>query len=74
MDDTVEAGPSFEFVDFKSIGRAIPLFHPIYKTSFRDNDDGKGSIIGPRSILRIRVEREEVPWCDICLESKAQHL
>lgn len=46
--------------------------HHVYKPLFKDNDDGEGSLIGPRSILRVQVEREEVPWCDICFKSKAQ--
>lgn len=30
------------------------------------------SDISPNSILKMPVEREEVPWCDILFESKAQ--
>lgn len=28
-------------------------------------------MVSPKSILRMRVEREEVPWCNIHFESKA---
>lgn len=33
-----------------------------------------GSIIGSRSVLGIRVKREEVPFCNIRFKSKAQRL
>lgn len=72
MNDIVEAGPAFELVDSESTGSETPLSHHVCKM-FTDKGDDEGSIIGPRSILRMRVEREEVPWCDILLEPKAQH-
>lgn len=61
IDDTVEAGSPLGFEDSKSTGSGTPLSHDVYKTLFRDNDDGEGSIIS-RSILRMLVDKEEVPW------------
>lgn len=71
MNDIIEAGPAFELVHSESTGSGTPLSHHVYKTLFTDNGDDEGSIIGPRSILKMRVERKEVLWCDILSESKA---
>lgn len=60
MSDIVEARPRFEFVDCKSIGSGTQLSHHVYKVLLRDNDDGGGSIISPRSSLRMWIDREEV--------------
>lgn len=34
-----------------------------YQTLYPDNNEGKGVVISPRSILRMRVEKEEMPYC-----------
>lgn len=39
---------------------------------FRDNDDREGSVIPPSSVLRMKVEREEAPFCGIRFESKTR--
>lgn len=65
-------GKTFEVVGFESTGSGTPLSHNAYRTLLRDNDDGEGSIIGQRSILRMWVEREEVLWCNNRFECKAQ--
>lgn len=57
LNNPVEAGLAFKFVGFESTGSNTPLNHHVYRTLFRDNDDGDGSVIGPRSILRMRVEK-----------------
>lgn len=65
MSHTVETRRPFEFMDSKSIGRETPLSDHVYKTLFMDNDDDEGSIIVSKSILRMRLQREEVLWCNI---------
>lgn len=72
LNDPVKKGPAFEFVGSESTGNGIPLSHDVYRTMFRDNSYGEGSVIALRSILRMRVGREEVPMYDIRFESKAQ--
>lgn len=72
LNNLVEAGPTLEFPSSESTRSGTPLNHQVYRILFKDQDDWQCSIIGPRSILRMRVEREEVPMCDICFESKAQ--
>lgn len=39
---------------------------------FRDGDDREGYVIAARSVLRMRAEREEVPFYGFCFESKTQ--
>lgn len=41
MNDTVEAGSPFEFMDLESTRSGTPPSHHVCKTLFRDNDDGK---------------------------------
>lgn len=44
----------------------------VYWPLFRDNDDSDGSVIAPRSVLRMRFEREEVPFYGVRFKSKSQ--
>lgn len=55
LNDTVEAEPAFEYIGSESIGSGMPLSRQVYKTLFDDSD---GFLFSPRSILRLRVERE----------------
>lgn len=71
--DTVEAQPPSEFVDSESTHSETPLSSTSIKL-YRDSNDNEGYFISPRSILRMQVKREEVPWCNIYFESKAQRL
>lgn len=48
------------------------LDRQVYWILSGDNDDDEGSVIPPRSVLRIRVEREEVPFYGVRFESKMQ--
>lgn len=68
----MEARAPFEFVDFESTSSERPLAHHVYKTLFLDNKYGDGSMISPRSIFRMRVDKAEVPWSDIQIEIKSQ--
>lgn len=63
---------SFEFSNSESTRSRTPLSHHVYKARFQDNDDDEFSVIGSRSILRMRVEWEEVPWYAIRFEFKGQ--
>lgn len=44
---------------------AVPTFKNVEKD---DGDNGKGTVIDPRSILRMRVERVEVLWSELHFE------
>lgn len=59
--DFVEVCPLFEFVDFELTCGDTPLARHVYETLLSNSKDGEGSIINQRSILQMRVEREEVP-------------
>lgn len=72
MNNAVEAGPPFEFLDSEYSESGTPLSCDGSKTWFRDDYDSEGSVIGPRSILRIPIERKDIPWCNIRFGSKAQ--
>lgn len=61
----VEAGVPFE--DRDSAGGAQN-----FQTLFRDHPEGHGVTIPPRSILRMRVERFELPFSLMRFESKAR--
>lgn len=50
----------------------MPLSRQVYRMLFPDNDNDEGSVVGPRSILGMRVKREEVPFSNIQFEPKAQ--
>lgn len=71
MNDTVEARPPFEFVSLKSIGSKTPLSHHVYKTFSMDNDDNKAHYRSENH-FKDAVDREEAPWFNLHLESKAQ--
>lgn len=43
-----------------------------FQTLFHDQEEGQGIIIPPRSVLRMRVGQEEVPFCIIKFESKSR--
>lgn len=61
LNERVEANSTFEYWSSDSFGSGTPLNHQVYQTLFYDNDDGEGSAIPPKSVLRMRVKREEVP-------------
>lgn len=65
LNDLVEAGTTFEYLSSGSVNSGTLLDHHAYRTLFRDNDDGEGSVIAPRHVLRMGVEREEVSFCGI---------
>lgn len=67
----MESRPTIEFVGSESIVSKM-LKHHFYKILLRDNKDGEGSVISARSILRMRVEIEEVPWCNMGFVSKVR--
>lgn len=54
----VEARAPFEFVDSESTGVGTTLGSHAYRTLFLDNNEGEGSKIKARSILRTRVEKQ----------------
>lgn len=57
LKNSIEAFPPFEFVNSESTGSEIPQEHHTYKTFFRDNKDGAGSLINPRSILQMWIDK-----------------
>lgn len=69
--NSVEARALFEFVDSDSTGAQTPLAYHVYKTLFFGDKDGEGIMINPMSILRIRVEKAEVPENAIRFKSKS---
>lgn len=72
FEDLIEAGSSFEYRSSNSSVSGIPRIDRISWTLFSNNNDDEGLIILSRSILRMHVEREEVSFCNIKFESKAQ--
>lgn len=44
-----------------------------FKTLFNDSTDGEGVIVPPRSVLRMCIEKEEMPFCAINFLSKNNH-
>lgn len=61
MNDSVEAGPAFKYLSSGSTRSGLSLDLLVYRTLLCDNDEGEGPATDPRSILRMRLEREEVP-------------
>lgn len=43
-----------------------------YLSLFDKHTKGEGLLIAPRSILRMRVKKGELPWADLRFESKTQ--
>lgn len=72
LNDPIEAGPAFEYLTSGFIRSGLPLDCQIYRTLFQDNDDCEGPMISPTSIPKMRIKREEVPFCGTRFESKAQ--
>lgn len=56
----VEVSPAFEYRSTESFGTGTLLDRQVFRTLFHDNDDDKGSVIPPMSVLRMRTEREDV--------------
>lgn len=50
----------------------ILLSHHTYQIVLEDHGHGEGTIMNPRTILRMRVKRKEVAWLELQFESKAQ--
>lgn len=44
-----------------------------FRVLFNDSTDGEGVIVPPRSVLRMRIEKEEVPFCAINFLRKSSH-
>lgn len=66
----VEASPAFEYWSSDSSRSGTPLDRQVFGTLFHDNDDGEGSVVPPRYVLRMRIEREEIHFYNIRFESK----
>lgn len=45
----------------------------VYQTLFRNHHEEERIDVIPWSILRMRIERAEVPWADIRFESKKKN-
>lgn len=48
--------------------RSIPLVgitSPKFKTPIIDHKEGEGIFINPKSMLRMRIEKAEVPWVEL---------
>lgn len=73
LSDPLKAGPVFEYLNSGSTGSEILLSGQGSRTLFQDNNDDEGSMIGPRSILRMRVETEEVPFPFVTSDSSRRH-
>lgn len=43
-----------------------------YKTPFMDHEEGETVFTSSTSILRMRIERAEVPWTELQFEEKSQ--
>lgn len=63
-----EAGTPFEDGSSASTGESEG-----YRTLFRDDAEGKGMVIPSRSILRMRVNKGEMPLSEIRFVSKTHH-
>lgn len=68
LSDPVEVGPIYEYMSFGSSGSETPWIRQVYRALFRDNGNDEGSLISPRSALRMRAKREEVSFCNIKFE------
>lgn len=65
------SGPSTPFED-RSSNSSVESEG--YRTLYPDNNDGKGAMIPPLSILRMRVEKEEMSFSTVHFLSKShQH-
>lgn len=72
LNELVEANSAFEYRISDSSGSGTLLGRQVYRTLFGDNGDEEGSVIPLWFVLRMRVEREEVPFFGITFESKMQ--
>lgn len=43
-----------------------------HRTLYPDNNEGKGVVVPPQSMLRMRVEKEEMPFCSVRFVSETQ--
>lgn len=50
-----------------------PFSHLTHQTVFMDQSQGEGVVINPRSILRMRIQRNEAVGTDLRFESNAQN-
>lgn len=62
----VEAGTPFEDRSSNSFAESEG-----YRTLYPDNNDSKRVVIPPRSVLRMRVEKDEMPFSAIHFLSKS---
>lgn len=56
-----------EFVSFESSNEEVPLYYHPYMAPSQDHKDGDATMLNPRLVLRMHMERAEVPWSDLCL-------
>lgn len=70
--DLVEAGYPFKYKSADSFTSGVPLNNQSFQTLLHDSENGEGELIPPKSVLRMRIEREEVQFYNIKFESKAQ--
>lgn len=66
-----EVGSLFKYRSLDSSVSGVHVNKQTFWTLFHDNYDGEGATIHPRSVLRMYIEREEVPYCVIKFEYKA---
>lgn len=62
-----EADTSFEDQSSNS-----PAESDGYRTLYPDNNEDKGVVVPPQSILRMMVDKEEMPFCAVWFVSKTQ--
>lgn len=65
----MDARPPFDFVYSESTSETL-LPHHSYMTFFQDHKVGIGTVINPRTIMRMG--RADVPWSDLGFKSKSQ--
>lgn len=57
----MDARSLFKFVASESSNKEVPLCYRSYMTLFQDHKDGAANVLNQRSVLRMRVEKAEVP-------------
>lgn len=72
--DPIEARTPVECVSSETSKEDVPFFYHSYMTPFHDHKDGADTMLTPRSILWMRVEKAKVPWIDVRFESKSESL
>lgn len=70
LKDLVEACSPSEYRSSDSSMSGVPLNRQAFETLIRDGDNGKGAMVPQRSVLRMRIQREEIPFYSLKFESK----